>query len=394
MKVVHVTPYFPPDGVGGVGEVVLHIHEALGDRGHDSLVVTSGRTQSDSRVKRYGRSPVAFTLLSVAALAHLRSADVAHFHHGEGVALLAASRLVRHPASLLTLHVDNRRIGRSYLPITVDGYRLSDGIGGLVQIVAAAPIKRAMDVVAMRLAHDVSFVSRATAHEILDDEADTNEQVIWNAVPDIPNAGIPGVPWAEVLFVGTPNHFKRIGLLPFVLRRIRQSVPDARLRIVGFESRSRRDLHALFCEFGLEHAVTYEGSVRSNDVTSFYRSSSVLLVPSAYEGMPMVILEALRSGLPVVATDVGGVSEIQAGSALRLVGVDDVYAMAEACVAVIQDSESARDRGVGSVQGSGSCGYSLDAQIEHYIELYQRVVRARSGALELDRPGKMQSQDS
>jgi glycosyltransferase involved in cell wall biosynthesis len=374
MRILHVTPYYPPDRVGGVGEVVAHIHEGLRARGHKSVVVTSGWIHGDSHVRRLGRSLGTFSLRSLAALPLLRSADIAHFHHGEAVALIAASRLVGRPASLLTLHVDNRRVGAAYRPITVQGFRVSDGVSGFLQLVAKAPAKKVLDVVAMRMTDSVSFVSRATANEVLGEIGGGSATVVPNAVPVPPPSRYLGGDGADVLFVGTPNHRKRVGLLPFLLRRIRDSVPHARLRIVGFDRRARPDVHARFCEFGLEREVVYEGSVPSRDIAAFYNSSSVMLVPSAYEGMPMVILEALRSGLPVVASDVGGVSEIRAQRWLQLVPVDDVEALAEATVSVIEERTASMAGDSGTHDAVLSDLHSVDTQIDHYLKVYRQVM--------------------
>src|SRR5687768_17870351 len=62
MKVAHVLSYFPPDRIGGVGEVARHVHQALLDQGHDSIVVTSGHTHTDPTVIRIAPTPGRFLL--------------------------------------------------------------------------------------------------------------------------------------------------------------------------------------------------------------------------------------------------------------------------------------------------------------------------------------------
>lgn len=59
---------------------------------------------------------------------------------------------------------------------------------------------------------------------------------------------------------------------------------------------------------GVEDKVSFFGE--RNDVEEILSSSDIFVLPSNWEGLPLSILEAMRAGLPVIATDVGGVSEI------------------------------------------------------------------------------------
>lgn len=84
-------------------------------------------------------------------------------------------------------------------------------------------------------------------------------------------------------------------------------------------------LHALRQEYGLENTVFFLGLRR--DVTALLRQADVFVLPSVYDIFPTVLLEAMSAGLPIVATDVGGVAEMVPPDAGVLVRPEDERAL-------------------------------------------------------------------
>lgn len=374
MRILHVVAYFPPQRIGGVGEVAAHIHEGLLERGVDSRVVTSGAADGEELVVRVGRSPIRFVLTSIRARQELAPVDVIHAHHGEGVLLLLAARLRRRrPRLLLTLHVDNRAIGNSYAPRRVAAERLGGGFSNWWQRHVMARIKAVLDRAALALADDVTFISRSAAVDILGEERGAAATVIYNALPSLAMPASEVEP-AELLYVGTPSLRKRTDLLPAILDGVRSQMPGARLRIVGFDLDAQPDLRRRFADRGLLDAIACEGALRSEQLGSFYTAAGVLVVPSAYEGLPMVIMEAFRAGLPVVATDVGGASEIiEDGVNGFLVPVDRPELFAKRCVEIVADPGLRRSMGASASRKIQA--FSLDGQVSRYVELYRQTIR-------------------
>jgi glycosyltransferase involved in cell wall biosynthesis len=70
-------------------------------------------------------------------------------------------------------------------------------------------------------------------------------------------------------------------------------------------------LKKLVQELGLEKQVHFEGWV--TDLTTWYRYLDMILIPSRFEGVPVVMLEAMYWGIPVVATDIDGMQEMLPG---------------------------------------------------------------------------------
>jgi glycosyltransferase involved in cell wall biosynthesis len=79
-----------------------------------------------------------------------------------------------------------------------------------------------------------------------------------------------------------------------------------------------------------------------DDVADLLAAADVLVMPSRWEGQPLAVQEALRAGLPVVATDVGGTAEVT-GDAAELVPDGDAVALAAALVRVVDDADLRRD---------------------------------------------------
>jgi glycosyltransferase involved in cell wall biosynthesis len=98
--------------------------------------------------------------------------------------------------------------------------------------------------------------------------------------------------------------------LPYLLEamcRVRIALQDARLVVVGMGDRML-ELQARISELGLDDCVRLLGS--RTDVADIVASLDVFVLPSLWEGLPTVILEAMALGMPVVATDIPGTREL------------------------------------------------------------------------------------
>ena len=111
-----------------------------------------------------------------------------------------------------------------------------------------------------------------------------------------------------------------------------------------------------------------------NDVSEILRGLDCFVLPSLAEGVSNTILEAMASGLPVIATDVGGNGElVDAGRSGVLVAVSDVDAMAKSIVSYASNRESARRAGQFG-RASVERQYSLAAMVKQYQGLYDRLL--------------------
>ncbi len=132
--------------------------------------------------------------------------------------------------------------------------------------------------------------------------------VLANAVPD------PGRPaprardeTCRLLFLGVLSERKGLGELLEALADKPLAGLDWRLEVVGNgETGPWRDLAR---QLGLGDRIRFTGWLESAAARARLAASDVLVLPSRHEGLPMVILEAMAAGVPVLATDVGEVGD-------------------------------------------------------------------------------------
>ena len=113
----------------------------------------------------------------------------------------------------------------------------------------------------------------------------------------------------HVLFIGRLAAIKGVPLLLDAFAAARQTHPDARLTVVG-DGPDRLALEAQARDFGLQDAVDFPGYLPQEKVAELLDAVDMLVLPSFAEGVPVVLMEAMASRLPVIASRVAGVPEL------------------------------------------------------------------------------------
>lgn len=134
---------------------------------------------------------------------------------------------------------------------------------------------------------------------------------------------------------------KGLDVLIRAMKPIGDAISGARLLIAG-EGPERAALERLTRELALDDRVSLLG--HRDDTEQLMRRAWVLAHPARWEGFGLVLLEAMRAGLPVVATGVSAIPEIVvSGTTGRLVPPDDPAALAEALIDVLGNSSFRRE---------------------------------------------------
>jgi glycosyltransferase involved in cell wall biosynthesis len=150
-------------------------------------------------------------------------------------------------------------------------------------------------------------------------------------------------------------------------RIIQHRLPDAELRIIG-DGSERARLEQLTQELGLQ-AVTFSGIVDAADMAEVYDAADVLLNASTLDSMPLSILEAFASGLPVVSTDAGGIPWLVAdGETGLLVPPGDPSELAAAALRLLDDEPLAVE--LVTAAYARCSAYSWTATREDWLALY------------------------
>jgi glycosyltransferase involved in cell wall biosynthesis len=165
--------------------------------------------------------------------------------------------------------------------------------------------------------------------------------------------------------------------IPTALRAfaaIRSDYPAARLTVAGSGPR-RHDLEHLCEELNIDDAVHFTGRLDNEHIAELYRSADVLLNPSLADNMPISLLEAMASGVPIVSTDVGGIPYlVKHEEGALLVPPGQPAQMAAAALRVLGNSllaEQLQAAGIESAQR-----YTWPKVRERLFGAYEKVLAA------------------
>lgn len=194
-------------------------------------------------------------------------------------------------------------------------------------------------------------------------------QVIANGLQESEFAPVePARDAADFLFVGELRQLKGVDVLIEAAARLAET-GGASMAIVGQgpdESRYR----ALIAALGLEGRISLLGAMPAREA---FRRGRCLLVPSRAESLPYIVLEAAAAELPLIATDVGGIPEIVAGTDTALIPPGNVDALSAAMRAFLADELAARTR-AHRLRTAISQRFSLAAMSTAVLALYEDCI--------------------
>ena len=163
-------------------------------------------------------------------------------------------------------------------------------------------------------------------------------------------AGAPRETFGQhVLFVGRLAAVKGVPLLLEAFSRVRQAHREARLTLVG-DGSERAHLEAYAEALGLGDTVDFVGYRTQDEVASLLEHADMLVLPSFAEGLPVVLMEALASRIPVIATSVAGVPElVRDGETGILVPPSDVDGLTAALDRLLNEPDLCQRLGEGGL---------------------------------------------
>ncbi|MCW4004244.1 MAG: glycosyltransferase family 4 protein [Candidatus Bathyarchaeota archaeon] len=125
-------------------------------------------------------------------------------------------------------------------------------------------------------------------------------------------------------------------------------------------------------QLGIEKNFRLAGFVKDEDLPSYYNVADVFVLPSkSGEGLPLVALEAMACGLPVIATNVGGIKEIMVKDYGKLVPPNEPELLAEAILDFAKDDFSSRR---GELRAVAEERFGWDANVERLSEIYEELI--------------------
>jgi glycosyltransferase involved in cell wall biosynthesis len=173
------------------------------------------------------------------------------------------------------------------------------------------------------------------------------------------------------LFVG--SLIPRKGLHDLLEAMADDSLANMRLTVVG-EGAERRNLEIQADRLGLRERVDFRGSLAPENVAELMRESDFFCLPAHMEGRPNVVNEALSSGIPVIATRIGGIPDmIQEGETGFLFEPGDFLQLREDLTTLVNDGRLRREMGLRARRFILESGVSWDNTASEFDRIFKRV---------------------
>lgn len=178
-----------------------------------------------------------------------------------------------------------------------------------------------------------------------------------------------------VLFLGELGKRKGCYDIPAVAEKVLEKIPETSFVLGGSgSSEDEAAIKKLCKDRGILSKVNFPGWVRGDQKDKLLREADVFLLPSYNEGMPMSVLDAMGYGLPIVSTNVGGVSKIvHDGENGYCCEPGDVEVMSNGILKMLEDREV-----LGSMSKESfrivKDGYSLESHLKQVEAVYGFVL--------------------
>lgn len=231
----------------------------------------------------------------------------------------------------------------------------------------------------LRAADRISGVSSAIVDDAIaiEDSIATRAVIVPNGVRPFDRAWTPVSDRVdELLCLGRLAPEKNFGRAIGALRLLAEHRPGVRLTIVG-DGDERESLQRTARRLGVDDRVEFVGMVDHSRIPELLDRATLVVMPSAYEGMPLVALEAAWMARPVVAAAVPGLEGVIVdGVTGRIVDGDD-EALADAIGQLLDDRNLVRSMGA-AARARAESQFSLAACVDRYEAIYAELVSGSS----------------
>jgi glycosyltransferase involved in cell wall biosynthesis len=372
--------------MGGPALHVAYLSAGLAERGYETTLVAGSLARGEGsmayvaeelgvevvRLDALSReiAPVrdALSILRLARLIREQRPRILHTHTAKaGTVGRLAALLAGDARPEVVVHTFHGHVLRGYFgPLKSGAFRLLERLLARVttRLIAVSPQVRD-DLVALGVAPAEKFSVVRLGIE-LDERLETSE----GRAEARARLGI-GAEQFVVGWVGRMTGVKRTDDVLEALRLLRGRGVDAVLVLVG-DGPDREHVERRASELGIVRSCLFLGY--QEDVSGWYRAFDAMILPSANEGTPVVVIEALAAGCPVVATSVGGVPDVvREGVDGFLVPPRDTEALAERLVRLAEDPELRARMGAAGRESVPS-RYAVERLVGDIDELYRSLL--------------------
>ncbi len=360
MKLCFVTNIYPPTSIGGPGEVVYNLQKYFLEQGAEAYVFTCGEGSEryPYTVRTFGGKRLFPILSPFQYLKELRKSrfDIMNFHLESGMSIVPFLPFFGKPKVVTTLHTEYLTESKATKSLSFEDSATSPSFEEWAVKYFLVPLKLFGTYLDIAVSERIIAVSERTKEDYLRQNQIHKKKVsvIHNGVdtekfnPKISGDYIRTAyslgDCPLILAVGSGVVLKGLIYALYAMSKIVKIFPKVKLMLVGIEEKYRERMIPLLQKLGIQSNVILVGRVPNYEMPFYYSSSDVVIIPSLSENFPVVALEAMSSGKPIIASKVGGIPEIvDDNESGILVNPTDIGKMVEALLRLVENS-SLRNR--------------------------------------------------
>lgn len=168
------------------------------------------------------------------------------------------------------------------------------------------------------------------------------------------------------------GHDYLLKAIPLIKERTKKPF---RIVLIGRDANNRENLDRIVEDLGIEDDVVFAGSIPR--AQRFMPLFDIAALPSLEEGFSNTVIESMATGLPIVATNVGGNPEAVVDAETGfIVPSKDPGAMAEKLALLIEDEEMRKRMGR-AASARVSCEFTMDKMVERTQEIYEEILKKK-----------------
>jgi glycosyltransferase involved in cell wall biosynthesis len=360
--------------VGGLFRHVCDLARGQAARGHQVGVIadsSSGGTQADAALAGLA-STLALGMTRIAMPRQLGAGDVAAIRHVARCSAESRADVVHGHGAKGGAYVRLARTGRAARVYTPHGGSLHYRWGspaGLVYLAAESLLMRRTDLFLFesRYAADI-FAAKIGKPAAL-------TRVVHNGVADAEYLPVIAGPQAtDLVFIGELRTLKGVDVLIEAVALLAQEGRNVTATVVG-DGPDRGTFEAAVTRHGVAATIRFIGPQPARAAFALGRT---LVVPSRAESLPYIVLEAAAAGVPIIATNVGGIPEIFGADTRDLIPPGDAKALAHAIAAALQDRGSRHSVSL-RLKARLRAFFSTDAMTDAVLAAYREAIARRNG---------------
>ena len=179
----------------------------------------------------------------------------------------------------------------------------------------------------------------------------------------------PNADAADLLFIGELRPIKGVDVLLKALAVVNAGRDTPLTAVIVGSGPDAEALQSQAIKLGLARSVRFAGAMPAALALPMGRT---MAVPSRKESFPYVVLEAAAAGMPLISTDVGGISEIVEGTDTALIAAGDIAGLAAAIEAVTGDVKTAQQR-AGRLRAAVSARFTVEQMTRSILAFYEQA---------------------